>query len=279
MKTTTISSSVIFRISLALIAIVSCLFVFTACGGTPIEQDEAFTALSSATDTTQYADVNDYTFNMVMRVNYDTEKGKLAANINAKTIVNEGVAQIAINGDANLSGNAFGVSTNTSTKINSTFKAVNFDGVCYAFNESGKIKETITSTDYNDYIDFNSSIFGMLEVVLSEQLEEREGYTVVTDLKKVGENGYNLNFEFTSTSTQNEVTSTQKERYYYEIKDGKIAKFIMESSITVGESITSTYIEGSVQYGSSAISVPELSVINEYETESVIPDISSIIPT
>ena len=119
----------------------------------------------------------------------------------------------------------------------------------------------------------------MLEVVSSEQLEEREGYTVVTDLKKVGENGYNLNFEFTSTSTQNEVTSTQKERYYYEIKDGKIAKFIMESSITVGESITSTYIEGSVQYGSSAISVPELSVINEYETESVIPDISSIIPT
>ena len=279
MKSTTISSSAIFRISLALVAIVSCLFVFTACGGTPIEQDEAFTALSSATDTTQYADVNDYAFNMVMRINYDTEEGKVAANVNTKAVVNKGIAQITMNGDANISTSAFGVSTNTNAKINTTFKAINLDGVYYALNEREKVKESISATDYNDYVDFNSSVFGMLEVVSSDQLEESEGYTVVTDLKKVGENGYNLNFEFTTTATQNDVTTTQKERYYYEIKDGKIAKFIMEYSITTGESTTSTYIEGSVQYNSNAISVPEASVINEYEAGNVIPDISSIIPT
>lgn len=391
MKTKTVQTSAWWKISIALVAIVSCLFVFTACGGTPIEQDEAFTALSSATTAEKYAAVGDYTMEQIVRATRKTETNDLSLNAKMTLMVNdkEGqkVGSVDLNGDLRVKANSGGLTTNNTTQVNSQFDIAQIGGAYYYFNTDLHQKQSILPTDYltltsfaltmesvkvitkNDiyiqepakvefkstnsteataeltgenitdayasyqaisngnyeygvviefdaegtqklyeltsaqqgnsiYIFINDELFsaptvnspisnGSIFISGSmNSLAEAEYYalqimgnrtntTVTTDLKKVGDNSYNLNFVIQESVTENNETTYSTQRYYYEIRDGSLTKYITETTEEKGLEKTSLYFEYIIKYSASQITVPE--DISNYTDGSFIVDFSDIL--
>ncbi len=383
----------LWTIPVALVVIISCLFVFTACGGTPIEQDEALTALSNATSTEKYSAVGDYTVEQIVRSTRKTETSD--STLNTKMILsvadNDGqkVGSMDVSGDLRVQANSGGLTTNNNTQIKSNFDIAQIGGAYYYFNTDLQKKQTISQTDYltrtsfaatmadvkvitqNDietniqepakvefksansteataeltgeniinayasyqltsggnyeygvviefdaegtqkfyeltsaqqgnsiYIFINDELFsapivnsaisngnvfisGSINSLVEAEyyalqiMDNQPNITVTTDLKKVGDNSYNLNFVIQQSVTENDETTYSTERYYYEIRDGSLTKYIAESTVEKGLESTNTYLEYNIKYSANQINVP--TDVANYTEESFTVDLGDIL--
>lgn len=248
----------------ALLLLIPCLFLFTACGGEEIEQTEALTALSNASAHESMTTTESFTNNQIVRVNITMndettkENSSITANVNGTTKVyvdenNEKIVQESINGNITTkTSNIFGNGSATQN-INSTYKVASIDGDLYKFDEANKVKEQILSTDFDDYTFSESVLFAKSSNIVTEDKLATETGEVKTSLIKVGENDFNLRFSITESSEEQTSVST----YYYEIRNGQFTKITIETTKSTAESYYNIYLEQNIQYSANKISKPD----------------------
>ena len=259
-----------WKIGLALLAIVPCLFVFTACGGETIEKDEAI--LASTTAAEAIATTQNFTIERISRTSMTTSVSKMSMNSTEKISVNNGVVALDVNGSASGSGGAGGLNITMTYNVNNSVILANVDGTYYAIKKNTKEKDTISAIDLNDYLDI-SVIMEYFTPLTEESFETSEnGSTPVVDLKKMGEGDYNLNLSLNDeiTDPDTEEVTTLYSRVSQEIRDGKIAKVIFEyKTNSESEGEINYYIEYRVSYDSSEIAVPTAEELAEYKDASL----------
>ncbi len=257
------------------LAAIPCMFLLTACGGETIEQDEALLALAAAQTTMDADETNTFTITMEQRLNggasgvnadmnvkntiavYTDASGNVTARVQANGTV-RGELSSYIDIDANL---------------NADYKVATIDGVNYFINENEKTYEVAGVSDYSDMISFGSYA-SAVDFINASMLVDAEGVDIATDLKKMGENDYNLRFTITTTTSLADVDTTTTTVYYYEIRDSKITKFQNTATMSSDEGNATQEMILTFDYTNRSVSAP--TSIEGYEVGSVYFDMSDL---
>ncbi len=264
MKTKSLSSAW-WKITLALVAIIPCLFIFTACGGETIENAEAITAVNNAAE--EMVSAQNFTVERITRVSGNADGISMKLNSTERISVNNGAVELSVRGDAEANGNMGGVNMNLDYNMDNTVKLAKIDGQYYIIKDSTSEKDSLYSTDFNEYL----SLEGIIEyfTLLSEDIINPTDVdaNITTDFKKVGDNSYNLTLT-QEMETQGAVTNYG--RMYYEIRDGALTKFVFESEASSDDGTTTLYVEYKIGYTSNEISLPTAEELAEYKDSTIV---------
>ena len=250
------------RILTALFA--SLLFVFalilSACGGEPIERQEALDAINSALSTEVLQSVKDFEVKMTYEVT-ETENDEKAST--------KQVATLRVDGDSNVGYQTMNLSMtlkmdgavtgNAKQEVSTQYYIGLIGETAYKVNAKEKVYQLETE-NLDTYFNFERSLGGMVSVPSDEQL------TKVTkeDHVKNGEGSYNLSFVITETQPQSE-TQPQEEKdvttVHYVIRDGKITKLQQTyEQYVAGKLVSEQIITLEIDYSSVSLKMPTTSL-------------------
>ena len=256
------------------IALVPCMFLFTACGGDPIEQDEAMTALTSAQAAMAAEDSESFVIKMQQRTNGNA--AEVNGNMNTDSTITvytdaDGnvTARIQANGSVSAEMSSY---IDMDLNLNVDYKYTTIDGVNYFINEEQKTYEVVGLTE-GSVIDF-ATYARAVNFISESDLVAGEGEEIKTDFRKTSENSYNLRVTHTATETVGDVTATITTEMYYEIRDSKLTRFESKVSSTNGDETASYETVITIDYNARAVSAP--TSLDGYTQGSVYFDMSDI---
>ena len=210
-----------------------CAVFLTACGGgTPIERSESLTALSNTFSTEALAEIGDY--RAVVSYDINSYGDELVSKINQSTTLEADMDNMvaystnSLTASLTTSGAVEGVST---SDFNMSYYIGAINGSNYMVNTE-KLAYSPVTTSLEDYISYQSMVFGLIQVVDDNMLAS---VTVTREEhSKINENSFNIYFEITAT----EESQTTNGFIYYEIRDGRLTKYEHSSSTLNGETLT-----------------------------------------
>lgn len=222
-----------FKMALAVVLLLPCLLLFTACGGDPIEQDEALQALTEATTTSNYDNVKSFSCTMSTEASGEENGVTRTFKNSGKNIVyvtdTDTIVQVSISASMDIRANS-GITMSSVTSGNGEYKIVKIGDSYYKINEGKKLYDTTTEEEFTSSSTILGSISMALRNVVTADKITQAGENVKMDLLKTGEGAYSLKFIFTETITKDEGLETEYVEktvtsYYYEIADKKLTKY------------------------------------------------------
>ncbi|MBO5102530.1 MAG: hypothetical protein J6C13_00380, partial [Clostridia bacterium] len=197
----------------------------------------------------------------------------------------------AVNGDvsatAKVTSSMEGINTttNTSAKANLTYAKVG--DKYYALDINNKLMTEIENTDLIELASFanNIQIIPIDEESLNEEQELPEGQTISIEKSflQTGDNSYSIKASAVMTSVeQNELDETKEDVtktyqvFEYEIKDGKITKFVFNLKTVFNDEVVSNMeTTNYINYSVKAVSTP--TSVEGYETAELTTNLEDII--
>ncbi len=213
-------------------------FVLSACGGEPIERQDAFDAINRALSTEVVDAVGDYevTMTMTTKENSNSMHGNLKQT---STLRYDGDSNVAYQKDnVKLTIKSSGATQlDSSSNGSSEYYIGEIEGTTYQVNSKHK-----AYSQYGIGVDQLTYQSTMASVSLpNEDLLQLEDDAVKLDLVKNSENSYDLTFEFTQITQQASETLKEEKTisiFVYKIRDGKISEYT---------TTTKEYVDGEVE--------------------------------
>ncbi len=223
-----------FKMALAVVLLLPCLLLFTACGGDPIEQDEALSALTEAGTIANYENVKSFSYtlnNEAMEI--DKEEGtNTTLKTSGTSIVyktdTETIIQInqSASRDIRIDTGMVGSSV---TSASGEYKIVKIGDAYYNINESKKIYEATEESMFTQSASILSPLSYALTTLITADDITAAGDNIEMELLKTGEGAYSLKFVITEVAKITEGTDEVEQKtvttYYYEIADKKFTKY------------------------------------------------------
>ena len=274
----------------AFAVIMPCALLFAACGGTEIEQGPALTAVNDAIQTSNETTSN-YSIKTEMKMYMNEEGLKIDMSASGLITVSGEGDSLAVNGDvsatAKVTSSMEGINTttNTSAKANLTYAKVG--DKYYALDINNKLMTEIENTDLIELASFanNIQIIPIDEESLNEEQELPEGQTISIEKSflQTGDNSYSIKASAVMTSVeQNELDETKEDVtktyqvFEYEIKDGKITKFVFNLKTVFNDEVVSNMeTTNYINYSVKAVSTP--TSVEGYETAELTTNLEDII--
>ncbi len=274
----------------AFAVIMPCALLFAACGGTEIEQGPALTAVNDAIQTSNETTSN-YSIKTEMKMYMNEEGLKIDMSASGLITVSGEGDSLAVNGEvsatAKVTSSMEGINTttNTSAKANLTYAKVG--DKYYALDINNKLMTEIENTDLIELASFanNIQIIPIDEESLNEEQELPEGQTISIEKSflQTGDNSYSIKASAVMTSieqneldeTKEDVTKTYQD-FEYEIKDGKITKFVFNLKTVFNDEVVSNMeTTNYINYSVKAVSTP--TSVEGYETAELTTNLEDII--
>ena len=239
------------------------VFVFalflTACGGEPIERQEALDAINNALSTEVVETVGDYEIKMTYReeTNQDGSRVVTTQDSTMRVDVDTNVAYqtTKLQGTLSTEGAVKGeLVTNASTE----FYVGKIGDVTYRLNDKEKAYQ-IFEPNFEEYISYQTT----LTVVSAPTEEELALEDITMELTKSGDGSYDLTFVFTqieqsSPDADEEKTVTTKQ---YKIRDNKIQEYTINIKEYVANELeTETNMFFEYDYGNVNLNLPTTSL-------------------
>ena len=243
--------------------LVALVFVFalflTACGGEPIERQEALDALNNALSAEVAETVGDYEIKMTYKekTNQDgtrtvtTQDSTLRVDVDTNVAYQTTKLQSTLNMEGAVKGELV-------TKASTEYYMGKIGDVTYRLNDKEKAYQ-VYDQDFEDYINYQTT----LTVVSAPTEDELALEDITMELTKSGDGSYDLTFVFTqieqsSPDADEEKTVTTKK---YKIRDNKIKEYTINVKEYVANELeTEANMFFEYDYGNVNLNLPTTSL-------------------
>ncbi len=199
--------------------------ILSACGGEPIERQDALDAINAAISTEVVEAVGDYevSMTMTMKEKQDAMTTTMNQSSTLRYDADNSVAYQTMKADILIESTG-ATQIDSTTKASTEYYIGEIEGTAYQVNQQHKAYAQ--SSMSIESLDFQST-FVNVDAPSEDELAI-EGDGVKMDLTQNGEGSYDLRFEFTIVTQQ--ATDTQKEEKTvtvkeYKIRDNKISEY------------------------------------------------------